>query len=484
MGLKFGTSGVRGLVTDMTDYECFVYSSAYVEYLKKSGSDTVCIAGDFRSSTPRIMNAVGFAVKQAGLNLLNLGFVPTPLLAHYARSRSYGAVMVTGSHIPDDRNGIKFYMPEGEILKTDEQAVSALYADLKKENPPSFFNEAGELLEDIDIGKPLDDAVDFYIKRYVDVFAEDSLKGVRVVFYQHSTVGREIIPVILEKLGCEVIKVGWSDSFVPVDTEAVENEQQLAEWVKVHQCDALVSADGDCDRPLLVDEKGVVIRGDVLGIITSCFLEADFVSTPVSCNTALELCGQFKDIERTKIGSPYVIESMTNALSAGFSRIVGYEANGGFLTASDFTFKNSRAALAALPTRDAVLPLLSALILSQNRGKGLSLLKNELPPRYTVSGIIREFPTETGKKIVTVLMERGLEFINNIFGQTFGKCIDLNTTDGCRMTFEDGGILHFRPSGNAPEFRIYTEYSTQEQAQRQNEKGRDFVLEVLKPMFK
>ncbi|MFC1467939.1 phosphomannomutase, partial [Verrucomicrobiota bacterium] len=85
MALKFGTSGVRGLVTEMTDLECYLYTKAYVMYLQQEGvAEAVCIAGDFRSSSPRILGAVGFAVQEAGLNLINCGFAPTPMLADYA----------------------------------------------------------------------------------------------------------------------------------------------------------------------------------------------------------------------------------------------------------------------------------------------------------------------------------------------------------------------------------------------------------------
>ena len=483
MALKFGTSGVRGLVTDMTDLECYLYSRAYVEYLKKTGADTVCIAGDLRNSTPRIMRACAYAVIEAGLSLDYVGFAPTPTLAYHSINKRAGAVMVTGSHIPDDRNGIKFYMPNGEILKSDEQEISAIYAGLKNTSVFPAFDDAGMLEENLELGSANEDACRKYIERYTSFFPDRALEGMRIVFYQHSSVGREIVPEILKTLGAEVFMVGWSDSFVPVDTEAVVNPDELAEWVSEYKVDALVSADGDCDRPLLVDESGKIIRGDLLGILAASFLNADSVSTPVSCNTALELCGRFSNISRTKIGSPYVIASMYDAVKSGAKCVVGYEANGGFLTASDIKLEGCCGALTALATRDAVLPLLAVLIESNSTGKKLSDLKGELPPRYTVSGIIREFPTEIGKAIVDALSEKGLDYINGLLADEFGPCVKLDLTDGCRMMFEDGGILHFRPSGNAPEFRIYTEYADEATAELKNDQGRKLILDKLKPFF-
>ena len=479
MGLKFGTSGVRGLVTEMSDLECYLYAKAYAEYLKHTGANTVALAGDLRNSTPRIMRAVAFAVSESGLKMDNVGFAPTPMLAFYSMAENVGGIMVTGSHIPDDRNGIKFYMPGGEILKSDEQEIAAIYQQLKTQAVPDSFDADGMLKVDVELGSVVSSVEENYIKRYSEFFPENCLKGLSLLFYQHSTVGRTIFPNILRELGARVELIGWSDSFVPVDTEAVSNPEELSKWVCEAGVDALVSADGDCDRPLLVDEKGDFIRGDLLGILAGTFLSADSVSTPVSCNTALELSNRFSNITRTKIGSPYVIAAMNDAVSAGNKRVIGYEANGGFLTASDIELPECNGVLTALPTRDAVLPILATLLSAIKSGRSLSELRNELPPRYTISGIIRGIPTEEGKVIVDSFSSKGMEYINEELSDTFGVCRNLDLTDGCRMTFENGGILHFRPSGNAPEFRIYTEYSTESDAVEYNKKGCEYISSLF-----
>jgi len=380
MALKFGTSGVRGLVTEMTDLECYLYCKAYSQYLKKTGATTVCIAGDFRSSTPRILKAVAFGIKEAGLEIHNAGFAPTPMLAVDSLANKVGGIMVTGSHIPDDRNGIKFYMPEGEILKSDEEAISATYATLKAEPVSEDFDADGMLKVDVECGEVIESVRSNYIKRYTEFFPAGCLDGLNLVFYQHSTVGRTIMPEIIEALGAKINLVGWSDSFVPVDTEAVSNPDELAAWVKEYNADALFSADGDCHRPLLVDAKGKVIHGDLLGILAGTFLKADSVSTPVSCNSGLELSGRFHNISRTKIGSPYVIAAMNDAVQSGKSCVIGYEANGGFLTGSDIQLDGCSGTLTALPTRDAILPILATLLAAKSANKKLSELKNELPP--------------------------------------------------------------------------------------------------------
>jgi phosphomannomutase len=300
----------------------------------------------------------------------------------------------------------------------------------------------------------------------------------KLVFYQHSAVNREIMPNILEQMGAEVALVGFSKTFVPVDTEAVDEPERLADWVREHTADALVSADGDADRPLVVDEQGKVVRGDVLGILVSRFLGVDSVSVPVSCNSALERSGRFANVSRTRIGSPYVIESMNEAIGAGYQTVVGYEANGGFLTGTDITNTDTGAVLPALPTRDAALPVIAVLLASLRRGGTLSDLVSELPPIFTASGLLRGFPNESGKALVEKFRKEGTEFATATFSADFGAVDSIDFTDGARITFQSGDIVHLRPSGNAPEFRCYTESSSEDQAIHNNDIALKIVAEL------
>jgi len=477
MSLRFGTSGVRGLVTEMTDRECYLYTKSFVQYLiKKTESRSVALAGDLRSSTPRIMNAVAYAINEGGYEVDYCGHVATPVVANYAIKQDMASIMVTGSHIPDDRNGIKFNMPWGEILKTDERVVSDNYAALKSldiektAGDTSAFTKDGGFRPSVDthIGEVNRKAEKAYLKRFTDFFPEGSLAGLRVVFYQHSSVSRGILPEMMQRLGADIITVGRSDVFVPVDTEAVAEPERLANWVRAHDAFALVSTDGDGDRPLVVDERGNLVRGDVLGILVSDFLNADAVCTPVSCNTALEKSGRFSHISRTRIGSPYVIAAMNAATEAEYKKVVGYEANGGYLTASDIVNPETGAVLHALPTRDAALPILAVLVAASSKGQMLSELVAELPPRFTASGLLRPFPWELSNALLKRFQAGGKEFAAKTFSAAFGSIVTIDYTDGPRLTFDSDDVVHLRPSGNAPEFRCYTESTTEERAIRNN----------------
>lgn len=450
-GVGFGTSGVRGLVADMTDEVCFAYAQAFLHAIDARPGQAVALGLDLRPSSPRIAGACAAAIRHGGLVPDYCGAIPTPALAFYAQEQGIPAIMVTGSHIPFDRNGIKFYRPEGEITKADEAAITAAELPLPGK------------VEAVALPPANPAAASLYRQRYLDFFPGRPLDGMRLGFYQHSSLARDILTEIAEGLGAQVISLGRTDAFVPIDTEAVsEADAQMARrWAAEHRFDAIVSTDGDADRPLLGDEGGEWLRGDIVGILCARYLGARAVVTPVSSNTAVEKCGSFARVVRTRIGSPYVIAAMEALLAQGQTGVVGYEANGGFLVGSPIHKDGRR--LAPLLTRDAVLPVLALLALARERGVPLSALAKDLPPRFTASDRIKDFSTEKSRDIIQRLAASS-SAIGDLLGDLCGEAASLDHTDGLRITFANGEIVHLRPSGNAPELRCYAEADTPAQA--------------------
>lgn len=477
-GVAFGTSGARGLVSAMTDQVCFAYTAGFLQYMASVGEfapgTSVALAGDLRPSSPRILAACCVAIEAQGGIPVFCGYVPSPALALHAYGLRIPSLMVTGSHIPDDRNGIKFNRVAGEVLKPDELGIRAQCVLV----PAGLFDAAGALL----FPKALPAVADVtgeYVQRYVRFFGADVLRGMRVAVYQHSAVGRDLLVTLLQALGADVMPLGRSATFVPVDTEAVrlEDVALARQWAAEHGLDAIVSTDGDSDRPLIADEHGEWLRGDVLGILCARYLGAECVATPVSSNTALEKSAWFAQTRRTRIGSPHVIEAMQAALQQGLVGVCGYEANGGFLLASSVQ-ANGRE-LAPLPTRDAVLPMLAALASAHAQGCTVSALLGALPARFTHSDRIQNFPTALSQARLVALqtgseVQQRLAF-EQIFGGVSGSVESLDTTDGLRATFANQEVIHLRPSGNAPELRCYTEAAS---AQRAAE-GNAAVLHIL-----
>lgn len=452
-GVQFGTSGARGLVASMRDDVCYAYAQAFLRAVA-GAADTVVLGHDLRPSSPVIAAACAQAVRDAGKQVLFVGALPTPAIAYYAAVQGAPAIVVTGSHIPFDRNGIKFYRADGEISKADEQAM--LDADVEL---PAAIAAAP-------LPPASDEPANAYVQRYLDVFGADALAGLRIAVYEHSSVARDILHTILEALGASVLPLGRTDQFVPIDTEAVRAEdiERAAQWAQEHSFDAIVSTDGDADRPLIGDERGTWLRGDIVGILCGQYLGADDVVTPVSSNTAVERCGSFKEVLRTRIGSPYVIAGMEQLAAAhGQGAVVaGYEANGGFLLGSDIA--RNGAVLKALPTRDAVLPIVAVLGLARERGCRVSEVTRALPPRFTASDRLQEFATESSRQLVARLAQDAALAAGLLAPQS-GELANIDTTDGLRATFANGDIVHLRPSGNAPELRCYAEASTQADAE-------------------
>ena len=369
------------------------------------------------------------------------------------------------------------------------QQICAINKDSNRNDEETIFDKHGSFLErnSPDNWAVNNDAAEMYVQRYLNFFSSTALSGKKIGLYQHSAVGRDILFNIFTGLGAAVTKLGYSDKFIPVDTEAIREEDvRLAkEWTRKYSFDAIISTDGDGDRPLISDEKGMWLRGDIAGILCAYFLGSDSISIPVSCNSAAEKCGFFKEVRRTRIGSPYVITSMLDAVNAGFEAVAGYEANGGFLTAS--AIKINERTLKALPTRDAIIVQIGIMILAESNGKTISELVADLPARFTASDRIKNFPLEESSVILARFSSgdvgRYHENIENVFGSLCGKVTSVDHTDGVRINFENSEVVHLRPSGNAPELRCYNEAGSQQRVKEMNMACID-ILEGLRRYVK
>ena len=359
--------------------------------------------------------------------------------------------MVTGSHISADRNGLKFYRPDGEIDKGDEAAISAAEARMVVAPPPG---ERGTFRAD--------DAVEGYVARALAMLEPGAFSGMRVGVYQHSSVARDMLVDILEALGAEVVPFGRSDIFVPVDTEALEERdaERCRAAAGAHGLDAIVSTDGDADRPLVADEAGAFLRGDLVGAVTADLLGAGCVVTPITSNSGIERCGRFSQVVRTRIGSPHVIEAIAVATASGAGTVVGFEASGGVLVGTDASVAGRR--LTALPTRDALVPILAVLWIARHQRIRLSALGGRFCFRPAAAARLQHVPTWASDSFVAELRDDAAFRMRFTAGLLEAGTLD--TTDGVRLKGGDGTVLHYRASGNAPELRCYVEADTAEAA--------------------
>ena len=529
--LKFGTSGRRGEIIHLTQLEFYINATAELEYLQTLSveeggirrGDEFYFACDLRPSSTRFVEApprrgelaqaIERAIRDAGLRPVNLGSIPTPALASYALDHGRGCMMITGSHIPFNRNGYKTYTAKSELLKRDEAPINARVEQVRQriyDQPlaDSLFNEQGLFKAGHQELSPASDAGrEYYARRYTAFFAGQSLQGLRVLVYQHSAVGRDLLVDVLRSLGATVITAGRSDTFVPIDTENIDAERLAAIQALVTEAgelDAVVSTDGDSDRPLLLAVEHGRVRfftGDLVGMVVAEYLGADAVVVPISCNDALDR-GQLKDMveSKTRIGSPSVIAGMETARKKGRRAVCGWEVNGGFFLGSDVEVAGH--VLRALPTRDALLPILGILFSMRKTGLPMGALFDRLPKRFGRSALLRNISNVKGNQIVRrftpaegairqvvygggqpALLDaerRGLPasavqlqwaeqlraslatYFTPALG--FGGITRIDYTDGVRIYFSNDDVAHIRPSGNADELRIYALADTQARA--------------------
>ena len=155
------------------------------------------------------------------------------------------------------------------------------------------------------------DARAAWITRFTSFFKNASLRGKRILVDQQSAVGRDLLVEVLERLNAQVIAVGRSATFVPIDTENIGVAQLATIQALVSEAtakhgpiDAIVSTDGDSDRPLIlgVDAatgKAHFFGGDLVGMVVAEFLKADAVVVPISCNDAVDR-GNLKSVVEAK----------------------------------------------------------------------------------------------------------------------------------------------------------------------------------------
>ena len=536
--LRFGTSGRRGEVIHLTQLEIYINATAELTYLQGLapsdggivGGQEFYFASDLRPSSTEyvaaqggrgeIAQAIERAIRDSGMQPVYLGCIPTPALACFALARRRGSMMITGSHIPFDRNGYKTNTSQGELRKEQEGPIGEIVLATRKrlyEQPfiHSAFDENGRLKtghRELPVEAP--EGRTEYIRRYLDFFDGLSLKGQQLLVYQHSAVGRDLLVELLRTFGAEVIPAGRSDTFVPIDTENIDAGQLAAIQTLVNEAagthgrlSAVLSLDGDSDRPLVlgVDAESSRVEffgGDLVGMVTAEYLKADAVVVPISCNDGIDRGSLAPVLEpKTRIGSPYVIAGMEAAIGKNKKIVCGWEANGGFLTGSDI--QRDGRTLKTLPTRDAILPILCTLFSAREKGLSVAELFSRLPRRFSRAALLKQFPRPVSQRIVRryspeepevreVVFEAGttraldeqggelplldagarnLEAIRAGLAGAFapelgfGPIVRLNYTDGVRMVFQNGDVAHLRPSGNADELRIYAVADTRERAE-------------------
>ncbi len=457
MSVKFGTSGLRGLVAEMTDPVCEAHVRAFLAHLRAAGAapGEVLVGRDLRPSSPRIAAACRRAMRAEGMTAIGCGVVPTPALALEAARRGAAAVMVTGSHIPFDRNGLKFYLPG---RRGDQQGATRRGSS--RRSPRRGRRAAGGGPRRSGRRRALRGA-----RR-----STSSAGGASAGFASASTStappGASTCGAALDALGAEVVRARAERQLRADrhrgDPARARRSASAGGW-REHRLAALVSTDGDGDRPLVADETGRVLRGDALGALAARLLGADAVAAPLNASTALEGSGWFARVapHADRLAARHRGDGAAEGggCAAGRrlrgERRVPARRHGGLAG-------GAAAGGAADPRRDgagAGAPRGGGARRAAALGAG-----GDLPARATDSGRLAEVDVAAAARLLDGLAggeEARAALLSRLAA---GDLVATDTLDGVRMRLGSGEIVHLRLSGNAPELRCYTEAATPERA--------------------
>lgn len=447
----FGTNGIRGIINESLDSEFSLHvGHAIAEVL---GPGPVAMACDPRPSSDMIKCAVSAGLMSMGVDVLDLGMVPTPALQLYVRNNPNvtGGMMITASHNPPEFNGIKCISADGtECSKEEESRIENLI-----ERPPELpsWRSVGHL-------RRIDGVAEEYIDSVVSAVDHDAILSANLTVCLDCSNGSGCVtsPSIMKRLGVRAITLNGDPQgeFPGHPSEPTpDNLADLARLVVDTGADLGIAHDGDADRCVFITEKGEYVDGNcALALLARMMLEkkgGGLIVTPVATSKVVDDVTESNGgrIIHTAVGSPVVARRMMKD-----GGIFGGEENGGLIF-SDHQY-----------CRDGGMGAARMLELIAIKGK-LSLMLSELPEYHTIK---KAYPCPE------VLKSKVLDI--------FSKMIEngsLDTTDGLRIDFDDGWVI-LRPSGTEPKFRVYAESQSRDVAERLSEEFGEKLTGIISDM--
>ncbi len=324
----FGTDGIRGRtnVGAMTaEMAMKVGMAAGAHFVRGDHRHRIVIGKDTRLSGYMIENALVAGFTSVGMDVVQVGPMPTPAVAMLVRSmRADLGVMISASHNPYYDNGLKLFGPDGyKLSDADERAIEAL------------ISGEPELAASDKIGRArrVEDARGRYIHFAKSCFPEDlRLDGLKIVIDCANGAAYQVAPSALWELGAKTIAIGVSPNGTNINDKCGSTAPELLqETVVASGADIGIALDGDADRLIIVDEAGKVVDGDqIMALIGKSWaaagkLRGGGVVATVMSNLGLERClaAEGLSLERTAVGDRYVLERMRQG---GFN--VGGEQSG------------------------------------------------------------------------------------------------------------------------------------------------------------
>jgi phosphoglucosamine mutase len=258
MTLRFGTDGVRGVANvELTSELVTALGRAAATVL---GAEVPFVVGrDTRRSGPMLEAALVAGLCAGGADVVLVGVLPTPGIAHVARERGAPAVVISASHNPFSDNGVKLFSPGGRKITEPleyqvEQELRALAVTQPEPGPEGFG---------VGVSSEHRTALDDYVAMLVDSLQGRQLTGLHVVVDCGNGAAFRAAPTALRALGATVVVIHASPDGVNINAGCGSTHpEELQEAVLVARADAGLAFDGDADRVIAVDERGRLVDGD------------------------------------------------------------------------------------------------------------------------------------------------------------------------------------------------------------------------------
>ncbi len=365
MARLFGTDGVRGVANrDLTPELAFKLGRAGAYALCKSVGGRLVVGRDTRVSGDMLQAALSAGICSTGVDVLNVGVIPTPAVAVLTRELGAdGGVVISASHNPVEDNGIKFFGPSGyKLTDGKERLIEEILTGFNHEIPEPVGPGVGRIHTVPDA----DDRYVAFLKRTVDI----DLKGLKIVVDCANGAAYRVAPRVLEELGAEVVALFNTPDGVNINSGCGSTHPNaLRDAVINAGADLGLAHDGDADRLIAVDHRGELVDGDQIMVICARHLKnrerlsKNTVVVTVMSNMGLHIAMREAgiDVVQTAVGDRYVLEELLRT-GATF----GGEQSGHILF------------LDHSPTGDGILTALQLLAVVRSSGRGLAELAAQM----------------------------------------------------------------------------------------------------------
>jgi phosphoglucosamine mutase len=345
MARLFGTDGIRGTVGEwplIPEFLLRLGQAAGRRLRKEDERAMVVIGRDTRQSGAMLQQALSAGFLASGIDVIDLGILPTPGVACLARILNATAgVVISASHNPMEQNGIKFFSPAGQKLPVDlEQRIEDLVGSTPEALQSRFSVHTA-------VGRYQDGSTfqELYLQDLIGEHPYLNLSSLRIVVDCANGAASSLAPELFGRLGAQVIAVHASPTGTNINVRAGSEHvrrqvSDIGALIRQSEADFGLAFDGDADRVVFVDEKGSLIDGDhMIGMLANYFhnqnrLLGGAVVTTVMRNSGLKNRLEQSGIEmfETPVGDKYVTEKLM-ALRAengysGMSVGVGGEQSG------------------------------------------------------------------------------------------------------------------------------------------------------------